>query len=80
MNMKECEPEGLGELVCPVVLACRSAQVGGAKAGQEQGQEEIENLDKKFTIDKKYLDIDKNVCCDDDMGKGTCANMSRKDL
>ena len=74
------EPKGLCELVCPVVLARRSAQVGGTKAGQEQGQEEIENLDKKFTIDKKYLDIDKYVCCDDDMAKGTCANTSRKDL
>ena len=42
------EPECLGELVCPVVLACRSAQVGGAKAGQEQGQEEIENLNINF--------------------------------
>ena len=35
---------------------------------------------KLFTIDNKYLDIDKYVCCDDDMGKGTCAYTSRKDL
>ena len=49
------EPEGLSELVCPVVLACRSAQVGGAKAGQEQGQEEIENLDRK------NLQLTKNI-------------------